>query len=355
MIIKSLTLKNFRNHSFLTYDFYNNINLFIGDNGVGKTNVCEAIYLLSLARSFKNASEKELIKQGNDLALIETKIALGSINHTIQIYLQENAKKVLVDKKVITKLSELSKLVNVVLFEPKDVLLFKGSPKDRRNFLNISIAKQNEYYLELISNYEKLLKQRNNLLKQDNIDYDLLETLDEMLIKTSKDIIYHRQEYIKDINNVLNKIVSAISYKEDNIKNPKIEYCPFVKFDSQFIKSAKEAFKNALENDLKRKATTIGIHREDFIVTINGKNIADYGSQGENRLLAIALKLAPYFLISDPDKKPIVILDDVTSELDELHKDKLLKFISKFQQVFITATKLEIKDAHTFVLKKKGE
>ena len=130
---------------------------------------------------------------------------------------------------------------------------------------------------------------------------------------------------------------------------------PFVPLNDDFLKNAKEAFNKSLENDLKKKATSIGIHREDFLITLNKRNIATFGSQGENRIIAIALKLAPYFLIKDNDKKPIVILDDVTSELDEKHKTKLISFLDCFQQVFVTGTKLYIKNAHTFVLKKKGD
>lgn len=354
MIVKSLTVKNFRNHSYLTYDFFDKINVFVGDNGVGKTNIVEAIYYLSLARSFRIQDDKELIKKGALQAYIDAKI-FGKNLHRIEILFSLNGRKILIDKKPISKLSELSSLVNVIVFQPSDVLIFKGSPKERRSFLNISISKQSNQYLQLISDYEKLLKQRNNLLKQDSFDGDLLDVVTNMMIDISKQIIDFRTKYISSINSIIEKIINALSSEDDNIKQAKIQYLPFVELNENFVNNAKECFKKSLDTDMKHKSTSVGIHREDFFVTINGKNIATYGSQGENRILAIALKLAPYFLIKDNDKKPIVILDDVFSELDKKHQNKLIKFLNNFQQVFITATNLQIKSAHTYFLKKKGE
>ena len=355
MIIKTLTIKNFRNHSYLTYDFFDKINVFLGDNGIGKTNIVEAIYFLSLARSFRTQTQEDLINKDSQKAYIDAKIVVGKVSHRIQILLENETKRITIDNKPIVKLSELSKLINVIIFEPKDVLLFKGSPKERRNFLNVSISKQYSEYFQYITDYEKLLKQRNNLLKQDKYDKDLLEVVTNMMIDISKKIIFFREKYIERINLIIEKVVESISYPEDNLKDIKMEYLPFVPLNDDFLKNAKEAFKKSLENDLKKKATSIGIHREDFLITLNKRNIATFGSQGENRIIAIALKLAPYFLIKDNDKKPIVILDDVTSELDEKHKTKLISFLDCFQQVFVTGTKLYIKNAHTFVLKKKGD
>jgi DNA replication and repair protein RecF len=197
--------------------------------------------------------------------------------------------------------------------------------------------------------YEKLLRQRNELLKQDKIDEVLLETTTDLLIKCAESIVSYRQLYVKDINDILNKIAHALTGAKGEIE---IKYTPFVPFDNNFKQSAKKAFKGALDNDLKRKVTSIGTHREDFSVALNGRDIAMFGSQGENRLVALALKLSPYFLIDDKEKRPIVVLDDVMSELDKAHRERLIKFLKKLEQVFITATSLTVKDAAQFTLKK---
>ena len=177
----------------------------------------------------------------------------------------------------------------------------------------------------------------------------LLETSTDLLIELSKPIIQFREAYIKDINDILIKITRALTGVEEPIE---IHYHPFVKVDENYSELAKEAFKRALEGDLKRKATSIGVHREDFSITLKNKDIGEFGSQGENRLVALALKLSPYFLIEDKDKRPVVVLDDVMSELDQNHRMRLIKLLSKFEQVFITATRLEVKDAAQYTLKK---
>ena len=230
--------------------------------------------------------------------------------------------------------------------------MFKGSPKTRRNFLDINISKLHIPYLEFITKYEKVLKQRNDALKLDNPDKDLIDTLTDMLIDLSKPIIKFRQRFVKDINDILIKITRALTGVKSEIE---INYKPFVELDDQFEKSSKEAFKRALDSDLKKKATSIGVHREDFSVSLNGRDIAEFGSQGENRMIALALKISPYFLVEDKDKHPIIVLDDVMSELDQNHRTKLISLLTKFEQVFITATRLEVKEATQYQLKKMKE
>ena len=156
--------------------------------------------------------------------------------------------------------------------------------------------------------------------------------------------------YVKDINDILNKITRALTGVKETFE---VKYYPFVPYDTDFNENAKKAFKRAEEGDFKHKQTSIGVHREDISISLNGRDIATFGSQGENRIAALALKLSPYFLIEDKDKKPIIVLDDVMSELDQKHQERLIKFLRKFNQVFITATKLDIPDCNHLLIKQE--
>ena len=343
MLIKKIGLKNFRNHQSLSFDFSDHLNVLTGDNAVGKTNIVEAIYYLSLARSFRTNEDEDLITKNQDRAEIDATIVEGDIPRKIKIVITKTGKVVMINGKSISKLSELSKCVNVILFQPKDVMLFSGPPKERRNFLDISISKKSSIYLDYISRYEKVLKERNDLLKADNINQTLLDVTTELMVKLSGSIISYRQMYVKDINDILNKITRALTGEKGKFE---LKYYPFVPYDADFAENAKKAFKRAMESDLKHKQTSIGIHREDISISLNGRDIATFGSQGENRIAALALKLSPYFLIEDRDKKPIIVLDDVMSELDNTNQERLIKFLRKFDQVFITGTKLDIPDCN---------
>ncbi len=352
MIIKNLSLKNFRNHSYISYEFSPKLNILTGNNAAGKTNIAEAIYYLSLARSFRTTEDVELIQKGKRQAEISAVCAEGDINRKVRIVLTETGKQVFINNKPISKISELSNCMNVLLFEPKDVLMFRGSPKARRNFLDINLSKKSQPYLDYISRYNKVLKERNDLLKEEKIDPVLLETTTEMLAKLSGPIVSYRQMYVKDINDILNKITRALTGEEGKLE---IIYKPFVDYGKDFQKEALAAFKRAEDGDLHKKVTSIGIHREDFSICLNGRDIGQFGSQGENRIVALALKLSPYFLIDDKDKRPVIVLDDVMSELDLTHRQRLIEFLKKFEQVFITATRLEVEGASQYKISKQNK
>ena len=350
MIIESITLKNFRNHSYLSYDFSKNINVLTGPNGAGKTSVIEAIGYLSTARSFRSRDDNELIQLGKSNAEIKAVIKEGDLKRKIRVVINKKGKQVFLNDKPISRLSELTKIVNVVLFEPQDVNLFRGSPRQRRAFLDVAISKKHPIYLDYLSNYEKALKERNEILKQEEINKILLETTTEMLVNFAEKIVAFRREYVKDINDILIKIIRALTSAREEIE---VRYTPFIDDEKDFKKAALAAYSKTCEQDLEKQSTTIGIHREDFTVLLNGNDISEKGSQGENRIVALALKLAPYFLIKEKEKKPIVVLDDVMSELDQSHRLKLVEFLRKFEQVFITATRLEISGASQFIIKAK--
>jgi DNA replication and repair protein RecF len=348
MIIHKLALRNFRSYDCVDLSFERGINVIVGDNAEGKTNIVEAIHYLSLARSFRTTEDVNLIKDKSDYAVIDAEILEGDIKKKINVVITGSGKKVKSNSKAINRLSELSELVNVVVFEPPRVMLFKESPKARRDFLDISLSKQSPMYLEYITNYESALRERNELLKSDKPNKTQLDVVTNIIVDVAEKIVRYREMYVEQINKVLSKVVTSIKGEKEVAK---IKYLPFVRPDANYQTNAKSAFSKALEGDLKKRVTSIGPHREDFKMSLNGKEVAKYGSQGENRILALALTLSPYFLIEDKDKRPIVVLDDIMSELDEENKERLLSFLSKFEQVFITSTSLEVINATVYEVK----
>ncbi len=349
MIVQKIVLRNYRNYNSLELTFSDKLNIIVGDNGVGKTNIVEAIQFLSLARSFRTRDSSELIKEGCHFSTIEARVMENDIKKDILAIITPNSRKITCNGKQIKKISELSELINVIVFEPKDTLLFNDSPLVRRNYLDVNLSKKSPIYLSSLMRYEALLKERNKLLKMDKVDLTQLDIVTDQIIEVSKDIVIYRKHYIDSLNGILSKIIGQIKGQKEDAQ---IKYQPFVKIDENFLKNAKQRYVDSLDTDLKHKVTNVGIHREDYEMYLNGQNIASFGSQGENRLAVIALKIAPYFLIEDKAKRPIVVLDDVMSELDNTHKKRLIEFVNKLEQVFITTTSTDIKNASIYEVDK---
>ncbi len=348
MIVNRLVLRDFRNYDNLDLSFSRGLNIITGLNGAGKTNIVEAIYFLSLARSFRGVETSDLIMFKRPFAKIEAEVELDNAKKKIVAILSSNNKKLLVNDKPVKRLSELSKLLNVLVFEPKDAFLFLGSPQNRRNYLDINLSKKSPIYLENLIKYEKLLKERNAILKKEKIDEIALNVITKQMIDVSYSIGKYRLAYSHEINRVLTKIINSLMEKHYEAE---LVYHPFVELDDKFADKASRAYERTLASDKKHKATQIGIHREDISMNLNGKDIAISASQGENRIAVIALKLAPYFLIEEKEARPVVVLDDVMSELDEIHQNKLLDFLRKFEQVFITSTNTNIQNASIYEVK----
>jgi len=345
MIIKSLTLRNFRNYDYAKVDFDPKLNVIVGDNAAGKTNLVEAIYFLSLARSFRTSETSDLIKNKRQFSEIEARVEQDTITKDIVALMTSSSKKFVCNDKPIRKLSDLSKLINVIVFEPKDTLMFSDSPLVRRNFLDINLSKKSPIYLENLMVFEKLLRERNAILKSDIVDKIQLKIVTDQMIDVEETICKYRSAYVNEINNILSKLITQL--KGEN-QTAQLKYTPFMKIDDKFRVNCARAYDYNIESDVKHRMTQLGIHREDIKMILNGKDISEQGSQGENRIAVIALKVAPYFLIEDKAQKPIVILDDVMSELDDEHKKRLLAFVKELEQVFITTTKTNIKDASVY-------
>lgn len=336
MIIEKIELLNFRGYESLNLKLEPNINVFVGKNGAGKTNLAEAISYLSIARSFRTNDEKEIRKHGSLFSKIRGSFKMGERKVDVGVILTSKGKQISVNGSKIKSLSELLNECHVLVFKPGDVFLFDDSPSERRKLINLEISRQSKKYLILIRKYEKILQERNTLLKEENVDLIQLDVLTSMLIETSKEIIKFRTNFFQKINPIVENVSKTLTKGR---KKYCFKYDPFVKTDeSCFEECAKKAFEKAKENDLRYRLTSIGIHREDFSCTLNDVEIKTSGSQGEKRLGALILKLAIYELIKDKDKKPILILDDAFSELDEEVQKELLKFVRNYSQVIITTT-----------------
>lgn len=345
MDIRQIKLRNYRNYKTLNLQLNHGLNVIVGPNGSGKTNLVEAIYYLSLARSFRTNDDVDLIKNGEDDCVIEASLGKEKFAKSIKIHLNKEGKRIVVNDYPLTKLSELAKITNVIVFEPRDVLFFDDAPRVRRRFLDVTLSKHTKNYMQLLSRYEKVLRERNEILKKASIDQIQLEILTEKLIEASKPIVEHRKTLIERFNQIIPLLGQQLFGLPRQIK---VVYTPFVTSEEQFDSEANKLFKRMLESDIKAKTTGNGVHREDFTITYEGHDITNYGSQGQKRLIALCVKLAPYFLVEKDGDKPIVVLDDVLSELDDNHQRNLIEFVKNFPQVFITTTTDEINDATVY-------
>ena len=335
MNIESLELSNYRNYKNLYMDYSPKTNLLFGNNAQGKTNILEAIYICAAGRSHRGSKDKEEIKFGEDEAHIKININKNSINYRIDIHLKKNRPKgIAINGIPIKKTSELLGIFNVVFFSPEDLSIIKNGPSERRRFLDMELCQLNSLYVHSLICYNKILIQRNKLLKDFNFIKESKETLDILdiqLIKYGKEIIRYREVFIDELKNIIKKISKDISGEYININYEKnIE-----------IDKYEEKLKNKRNEELKLKMTLIGPHRDDISFCIDGVDIRRFGSQGQQRTAALSLKLSEIELVKEKVKDtPVLLLDDVLSELDKKRQSKLLEYIGDIQTV-ITCTGLE--------------
>ncbi|MDY0214654.1 MAG: DNA replication and repair protein RecF [Bacilli bacterium] len=333
MLISNLELLDFRNYPKLQAIFTSGLNVIIGNNGIGKTNVVEAIDLFGFAKSFRTNDTKNLIRQGQQKAIINATIHIPS-RIEIQIELKERSKRVLVNGKTLPKLSHLSRYVSCTTFQPEDVLFFDDSPQKRRRFIDTNIVRQDEIYLGALTRYEKFLKERNAALKRE-ANEELLNLIDPSFLKEAALIVEKREKYIHDLARVVNKILKELTKEYLNLK---LQYSSSLGSKENILQNGIEILTKERRRELALESTTLGPHRDDLMAILNGRNAKEHASQGQKRLIAIALTLAPYFMEKEDHKKPIIILDDVLSELDLNHQERLINLLLKCNQVFITAT-----------------
>lgn len=344
MILKNIKLKNYRNYENLDLNLSPNINIIYGNNAQGKTNLLESIYVLSFTKSHRIFTDDNLIMDGKDNCLISGTVDDNGIDTNLKMNILENQKKMLIDNQNIKKVSNYISKMNVIIFFPEDLYIIKGNPKERRKFLDNEITQFVNGYYELLNDYNKILKIRNDYLKKiyigENVNQQYFNIINEYLIKKGTLIFKIRYKFLNQIN----KYVSKIFYNIMRLKNFNIKYKNCIEFTSLDIDIDK-IFRDKLNQnyniDLKNGTTSIGPHRDDFIFCIDNNNIKEYGSQGQQRIAIITFKLAELLLFQNKKKiNPILLLDDVFSELDDNKKNNLLKYINNNIQVIITTTDL---------------
>ncbi len=333
MYIEKIKLNNFRNYENLEINLNKNLNIFYGDNAQGKTNILEAIFLCSLGKSFRTNKEKEMIRFNNEKSLIEVFYQKKDRDGKIKIELSEK-KQISLNGIKIKKLSELLGNINTVIFTPEDINILKDGPQRRRRFLDLMIGQLRPNYVYNLNSYLKIIEQRNNYLRQIREEHkpeEMLEIWDEKLAEYSEKIYIYRKEFIEKIINKINQIHSKITNEKEIIK---IEYISNCEKKENYLKLLKERRKL----DIIKGFTTKGVHRDDFMIYINGKEVNIYGSQGQNRTVILSLKLAELNVIYDEiGEYPILLLDDFMSELDENRRKNFLNNI-KNAQVILTGT-----------------
>ena len=344
MIVKSLELKDYRNYNNLNMQFHSGTNILYGENAQGKTNILEAIYLCGTTKSHRGSKDKEIVMFHEEEAHVRVILEKNQIPHRIDLHLKKNkAKGVAIDGIPIKRQSELFGMLNLVLFSPEDLYIIKNGPSERRRFLDIELCQLDKIYLSNLTNYNKVLIQRNNLLKQISFNRNLMDTLyvwDEKLMEYGRKIIETRNDFIIRLNDLVGQIHKRLTGGKEELI---LHYEPNVKC-SDF----EGKLKKSLERDLALKMTNVGPHRDDLNFMSADVDIRKYGSQGQQRTAALSCKLAEIDLVKSVIKEnPILLLDDVLSELDRQRQTHLLNSIGDIQTI-ITCTGLEEFINHRF-------
>lgn len=337
MYIESLELKNFRNYEELSIVLDPGTNILYGDNAQGKTNVLEAVYLCGTTKSHRGSKDKEMIRFEQDESHIRMMVKKDGVSHKIDMHLKKNkAKGIAIDGIPIRKAAELFGIVNLVAFSPEDLNIIKNGPSERRRFMDLELCQLNKVYLQELTSYNKVLNQRNKLLKDIGFQPGLTETLDVwdmQLVSYGKKIISLRRQFMEELGEIIRQIHSNLTGKKEEIR---LLYEPDVE-----EKVFEEKLQSAREKDLRFRATSVGPHRDDFCVQTNGIDIRKYGSQGQQRTAALSLKMSEIYLVEKVTKDhPVLLLDDVLSELDSSRQNYLLQSIHNIQTV-ITCTGLD--------------
>ncbi len=334
MRINTLNLTNFRCYEKLNLEVKENVNIFIGKNAQGKTSILESIYVLAFTKSHKVFKDTEVIYNDAEFAKINSLINFNDRSVQLDIIVSKMGKKAKYNQIELNKLSEYIGILNVVMFAPEDLDLIKGNPKIRRKFLDVEIGQISKEYIYNLQNYRKILKQRNDLLKsmqkKPTNDHLLLDVLTDQLVDYQVPIIEQRKDFLMEIESFAQKHYKHLS---DSLDLLEVKYIPSI------TKDIKKEYLSKYQYDIITGTTNIGVHRDEIEFYLNNHPLKSRGSQGEQRTVILSIKLAMIDLIYKYTKEyPILLLDDVLSELDQSRQNKLLDFIDDNVQIFITST-----------------
>ena len=337
MIIKSIELADYRNYDSLIMEFCEGTNILYGDNAQGKTNILEAIYVASTTKSHKGSKDKDIVNFDKEEAHIRTYIEKEGVNTRIDMHLRKSKSKgIAIDGQKIKKAADLLGLCNVVFFSPEDLGIIKNGPSERRRFVDMELCQLDNFYLYNLNNYNKIINQRNKLLKDMYMNPQLKETLniwDMQLVSYGSKIIERRKLFEEQLNKIIYDIHKKLSGGKEELT---IKYEPDVDIDE-----FEQKLKYSQDRDIKTKMTSVGPHRDDFCFLVGDTDIRKFGSQGQQRTAALSLKLSEIELVKKITKDtPILLLDDVLSELDSNRQNYLLNSIGDIQTI-ITCTGLE--------------
>lgn len=337
MIIKSLELADFRNYDSLHIDFSKGTNILYGDNAQGKTNILEAIYLSATTKSHKGSKDKDIVNFNKEESHIRTYLEKDGMEVRVDMHLRKNKTKgIAIDGQKIKKAAELLGLLNVVFFSPEDLSIIKNGPAERRRFVDMELCQLDQFYLYNLNHYNKIVNQRNKLLKDMYFNPSLRETLniwDSQLISFGSKIIERRQLFVEQLNDIIYDIHRKLSGDKEELK---VTYEPDV-----LIENYEKSLMMCQDRDVKLKQTTVGPHRDDFCFMVKDVDIRKFGSQGQQRTAALSLKLSEIELVKKiANENPVLLLDDVLSELDSHRQNYLLSTIGEIQTI-ITCTGLD--------------
>ncbi len=341
MVVKNLTLKNYRNYQSEIFEYSDGINIIVGKNAQGKTNSSEAIFMLCTGYSPRVKKDKQVIRYGEETAEISAvAVSLyGSVKVDMKFYLSSK-KRIRINEVAIAKVGELLGNINSVFFNPSELKLIQESPEDRRRFMDISLSQMNKRYFYALKKYNDVLSHRNSLLKNEDrqLIFDTINLWDAMLIESATEIILERNSFIKRLAPFASQAYSYIGDGEKLVVEPSKVYG---ETKEEIIKFLENGLKERLERDIILGYTTIGPHRDDLKITLDDEDIKSFGSQGQQRTAALSLKIAELEIFKARfGEYPLLILDDALSELDVDRQKRLLKRIEGIQTI-ITCTKVD--------------
>ena len=349
MKIKHLQLKNYRNYTNLDIDLNPGLNIFIGNNAQGKSNILESIFVLALTKSYMNIKEHYLIQEGKDYSFIKAVCFSDIIENKFEIILTDSSKKLKINSVEIKKYCDYVSRIKVLIFSPYNVNFVKDGPNVRRKSINMVISQFSNNYMKLLQNYNAVLKKRNQFLKSIDCfkEYNrfYFDALTERFCVLAVEIVLERSRFVDKINQLLSHIYCEITnYKGLDLKY--ISNVDLVEQKSQMIEQFKKKVSSMFEREKLYGVTLVGPHRDDFLFYLDEKELSIYGSQGQVRAAILALKLAEVLIFKEKDGDyPILLLDDIFSELDVEKRNKLIRYILEDVQTIITTTDIDLIDS----------